>query len=269
MSIIKPIDRDLLRKSYQAARPFPHMVIDDFLVPDAAAVMAGSFFSFEEARARGFEFKAVNENLKIQIVDPKKFPPAIAQLADALSSPEFIGELSYITGIDNLLWDPTYSGGGMHQTAKSGWLDVHVDFNYNEPLQLHRRLNILVYLSPEWEESWGGALELWDAAVQHCEQRVVPLFNRCAIFTTSDISFHGVTAVTCPDGTQRCSFAAYYYTREAPAGWDGTKHSTIFKARPDEYLKKHLLMPAEVAKRAAGRGVGALKDGIKRLVGRE
>lgn len=269
MSIINTLDRDSLRRSYQQARPFPHMVLDNFLTPDAAQAAAGSFFSFDEARARGFEFKAVNENLKIQIVDPKKFPPAIAQLADALSSPEFMRDLSYITGIDNLIWDPTYAGGGMHQTAQSGWLDVHVDFNYNEPLQLHRRLNILVYLNPEWDESWGGMLELWDPEVQHCEQRVVPAFNRCAVFTTSEISFHGVTAVTCPDGKQRCSFAAYYYTREAPAGWDGTKHSTIFKARPDEYLKKHVLMPAEAAKRAAGRGIGALKHGIKKLVGRD
>jgi Rps23 Pro-64 3,4-dihydroxylase Tpa1-like proline 4-hydroxylase len=269
MSIITKLDRDALRKSYQAAKPFPHMVVDDFLVADAATAAADSFFSFDEARNRGLEFKAVNENLKIQIVDPKKFPPAIASVADALSSPEFITDLSYISGIENLIWDPTYSGGGMHQTAKSGWLDVHVDFNYNEALQLHRRLNILVYLNPVWDESWGGALELWDREVKHCGRRVLPLFNRCAVFTTSEISFHGVSAVTCPDGKQRCSFAAYYYTREAPAGWDGTKHSTIFKARPDEYLKKHVLMPAEAAKRAAGRGVGALKHGIKKLVGRE
>lgn len=268
MSIIRTLDREKLRAAYQAARPFPHMVVDDFLTTEAASAAAASFFSFEEARTRGFEFKAINENLKIQIVDPAKFPPAIAQLAAALSSESFLQDLSYITGIDNLIWDPTYSGGGMHQTAKSGWLDVHVDFNFNEQLQLHRRLNILVYLNAKWEESWGGQLELWDPEVKHCEQRIVPAFNRCALFTTSEISFHGVTAVTCPDGMQRCSFAAYYYTREAPPGWDGVKHSTIFKARPDEYLKKHVLMPAEAAKRAAERGVGALKRSVKKIVTR-
>jgi hypothetical protein len=73
MSIIKPFDRETLRASYQSARPFPHMVIDDFLAPDAAAAAASSYFSFEEARTRGFEFKAVNENLKIQIVDQTSF----------------------------------------------------------------------------------------------------------------------------------------------------------------------------------------------------
>lgn len=269
MTVINSLDREKLRASYRSARPFPHMVVDNFLAEDAAAAAAGSFFSFEEARERGFEFKAVNENLKIQIVDPAKFPPAIAKLAEALSSESFLRDLSYITGIDNLIWDPTYAGGGMHQTAKSGWLDVHVDFNYNEPLQLHRRLNILVYLNPEWEESWGGQLELWDPEVKHCERRVVPAFNRCALFTTSEISFHGVTAVECPDGKQRCSFAAYYYTREAPPGWNGLKHSTIFKARPDEYLKKHVLMPAEAARRVAGQGVGALKRGVKKIIGRD
>ena len=245
------------------------MVIDDFLSPDLARRASESFFSFDEARARGFEFKAVNENLKIQIVDPSRFPPAIAEIAAVLSSREFMNDLSYITGIENLVWDPTYAGGGMHQTAKSGWLDVHVDFNYNEPLQLHRRLNILVYLNPVWQESWGGVLELWDPEVQVCEQRVVPMFNRCAVFSTSEISYHGVSAVNCPDGKQRCSFAAYYYTREAPAGWDGTKHSTVFKARPDEYLKKHVLMPAEAARRVANQGIGALKKGIKKLVGKD
>lgn len=269
MSIICPLDRDALRNRYQAAKPFPHMVLDGFLRPEAAAAAAAAFRPFEEARKLGVEFKAVNENLKIQTVDPAAFPPPVAAIAQALSSAEFLDDLSYITGIPDLCWDPTYSGGGMHQTARSGWLDVHVDFNFNEALQYHRRLNILVYLNPVWEESWGGLLEFWDKDVQRCEQRITPVFNRCALFTTSDISFHGVTGVNCPDEFQRCSFAAYYYTREAPAGWGGTKHSTVFKARPDEYLKRHLLMPAEAAKRAADGGIGALKKGIRRLIRRD
>jgi Rps23 Pro-64 3,4-dihydroxylase Tpa1-like proline 4-hydroxylase len=269
VSYINPLDKVELRSRYQSAEPFPHMVIDNFLQPDLADEAARSFFSFDEARQRGIEFQAVNENLKIQIVDPNLFPEAIAKVASALASAQFMSDLSYITGINNLVWDQTYAGGGMHQTARSGWLDVHVDFNFNEALQMHRRLNILVYLNPKWEESWGGELELWDAEVRHCRQRVQPLFNRCAVFTTNDISFHGVTAVTTPPDVQRCSFAAYYYTREAPVGWDGQKHSTIFRARPDEHMKRHLLMPAETARRAAARGVGVLKDGFKKLVQRD
>jgi Rps23 Pro-64 3,4-dihydroxylase Tpa1-like proline 4-hydroxylase len=269
VSYINPLDTAALRAAYQSAAPFPHMVIDDFLESHLAEQASQSFFSFDEARQKGIEFQAVNENLKIQIVNPKLFPPAVAKIAEALSSPTFMSDLSDVTGIPNLVWDDTYAGGGMHQTARSGWLDVHVDFNFNEALQMHRRLNILVYLNPTWDESWGGELELWDSQVKHCHHRVRPVFNRCAVFTTNDISFHGVSAVNCPPGVQRCSFAAYYYTREAPEGWDGQKHSTIFRARPDEYMKKHLLMPAETARRAASRSVGVLKGGLKKLIKRD
>lgn len=269
MSIIAPLDRDALRASYQIAQPFPHMVIDNFLVPQAAEAAAKSFVPFEDAKALGREFRAVNENLKVQIVDPAKFPPAMTAIADALASRAFIDDLSAITGIDKLIWDPTYAGGGIHQTAKSGWLDVHVDFNYNEALDYHRRLNILIYLNPVWQEEWGGLLELWDKDVAVRHKAVVPVMNRCVVFTTSEISFHGVTAVECPAGMQRCSFAAYYYTKEAPPGWDGVKHSTVFKARPDEFMKKNVLMPAEAARRAAEDGVRSLKRGIKSLIGRD
>lgn len=269
MNIINPLDCDELRSAYQSAQPFPHMVIDNFLDPRVAAAASQSFFTFEEARSKGFEFSAVNENLKIQIVDPDRFPAPIASIAGAVSAKPFIDQLSVITGIENLVWDPTYAGGGMHQTARSGWLDVHVDFNFNEALQLHRRLNILLYLNAEWQESWGGILELWDETVSTCVQRVIPAFNRCVVFTTSEKSFHGVTPVTCPEGTQRCSFAAYYYTREAPPNWDGTKHSTIFKARPDEYLKRNVLMPAEAAGRAVRERIHSTKQTVKRLLGRE
>jgi hypothetical protein len=107
---IAPYDRESLRHVYQHAEPFPHVMIDGFLQPDAAAAAARSFFSPEEARAKGFEFHAVNENLKIQIVDPGLFPAPITAVADAFSAPEFLKDLEYITGIDNLIWDPTYAG---------------------------------------------------------------------------------------------------------------------------------------------------------------
>lgn len=268
MSVIAPYDREGLRTAYRSATPFPHMMIDGFLTDEAAQAAAGAFAPFEQARTRGREFSAVNEKRKVQIVDPTRFPPQISAIADAISAPSFIEDLAYITGIEGLLWDPNYAGGGMHQTDRSGWLDVHVDFNFNEQLQLHRRLNILLYLNPVWDERWGGLLELWNDDVSVRAHAFAPILNRCVVFTTSDISYHGVTAVDCPSGVQRCSFAAYYYTKEAPVGWDGSKHTTIFKARPDEHMKKHVLMPAEAAKRAANEGVRALKQSIKSLIGK-
>src|SRR6202042_3254254 len=113
-----------------------------------------------------------------------------------------------------------------------GRLDVHVDFNYIADRRLHRRLNILIYLNKDWRPEWGGEIELWDPEVKVRHASLSPAFNRCVVFATSDVSYHGVTAVRCPEGRVRKSFAAYYYTREAPPHWTGEGHSTLFKARP-------------------------------------
>jgi hypothetical protein len=248
-----------------SASPLQWLAVDDFHDKSFADALAASYPSFDEAVTSGHAFNAVNENLKVQVSSYAVFPDAAKRLADALSSDEFLGDLAYVTGIEKLQWDPTLAGGGLHETARSGWLDVHVDFNFHEELQMHRRLNILVYLNPLWEEPWGGVLELWDKDVQRRHHAFVPVHNRCVLFETNDISFHGVTAVTCPPGTARKSFAAYYYTREAPAGWDGSKHSTIFKARPDEYMKRHVLMPAEVATQSLREGVRSAKGVVRRM----
>ena len=83
------------------------------------------------------------------------------------------------------------------------------------------------------------------------------------MFETNEVSYHGVTAVKCPEGESRKSFAAYYYTREAPAGWDGTHHTTIFRARPDEVLKGKVLMPVERLSRWVKSSARRLKSGLR------
>jgi len=197
----------------------------------------------------GRVFAVVNERGKVQITDASQFAEPIAQLNQVLASPEFVETLSDIFEIPNLLADPELRGGGIHQTGPRGHLDVHVDFNYVRDRDWHRRLNILIYFNKDWKPEWGGNVELWDQEVKVCHHSFAPIFNRCVIFATSEISYHGVTAVTCPPGQARKSFAAYYYTQEAPAGWDGSMHSTVFKPRPNEVLKGRVLMPAEHMKR--------------------
>ena len=229
--------------------------------------MAASFPSFDAATGQGRTFKSVNEKKKVQITDAKLFPGSIARLNEALAGAEFLSDLSYVTGIPNLLADEELDGGGIHITGSGGRLDVHVDFNYLESRKLHRRLNLLVYLNPIWEEQWGGHVQFWDKSVENCRAEFAPVLNRCVIFETSDISFHGVTPVTTAAPFPRCSFAAYYYTREAPENWDGTTHGTIFKPRPEELLRGYVLMPAEVLQQRLASGMHVIKQGVKRLMG--
>ncbi len=259
--MINEVDREALREQVRSSEPFPFFYLDNFLEESFAREVEASFPPLDEARELGHEFKAVNERNKIQIQDSSKFQPSLQKLNEVLASPEWRELVADVMGIPGLSADPDLIGGGIHETSGHGHLDVHVDFNYVASKGLYRRVNILVYFNSDWREEWGGNVELWDADVKNCVHSFQPVFNRCVVFATSDISFHGVTAVTCPDGKARKSFAAYYYTPEPFEGWQGEHNSTVFKARPNEHMKA-MLMPLERLTRLVGQRV---KNISKRL----
>jgi len=264
--LIRPLDIPLLRQSMQTAPAFPHFCIDNFLEEDFATEVHDAFPSFSQAAETGKQFNAVNERKKIQITEYAKFPAPIRRLADLLSSQSFLDLMARLTGIENLVADPRLEGGGIHETNSGGRLDVHVDFNYSEHLQLYRRLNVLLYFNKDWRDEYGGILDIWDRDVKHCVGRFSPTFNRIAGFATSEWSWHGVTPVRCPPGMMRKSFAVYFYTEEPPAGWEGKKHSTVFKARPEEYWRGHVAMPAEQTLRQFKRSLASAKRAVRRLL---
>ena len=266
---LTPLNIEQLRQDFNDAQPFRWVKLEPFLEPEFARELASAYPSFEESRKLGFQFSKVNEHGKVQVTDASLFPPVVSRLHEILAGAEFLGALEQITGISGLLSDPKLEGGGMHLTGPGGRLDVHIDFNYVADRKWHRRLNILVYLNPEWRPEWGGGIELWDRNVQRRHHAFEPLLNRCVIFETSSISFHGVQPVQCPTNLQRKSFAAYYYTKEPPADWKGEEYGTVFRARPDEVLRGKLLMPLENARDKAVERYRDAKRLVKRVLGKE
>ncbi len=267
--VVLPLNVPRLTHEWRTAQPYPHILIEPFLDPDFAREVAAAYPTYETARAMGEEFAALNEKGKIQVTKSERFPAPVQRLHEALASRELLDALGEISGMPRLLADPDLAGGGMHMTGPQGRLDVHVDFNFVEAKQLHRRINILVYLNPVWEDAWGGGVEMWDRKVQHRYHRFTPKLNRCVIFETSHTSYHGVELVACPPGTIRKSFAAYYYTKEPPPGWTGEKHSTIFRARPDEKLRGYVLMPAQKAAQEIGGIARRARARIRKALGDE
>lgn len=251
--MLRSLDLDALHEQFESAVPFRHVVIDDFLEPHLATAVAEAFPSFEASLAAGTRFETVNEHRKIQVTDRQVFTPPLRALHDFLASPGFLQQLGHIAGLRGLMADPELAGGGVHQTASGGRLDVHVDFNYLPHLNAFRRLNLLLYMNPGWRQGWGGEVELWDADVRTCHRSVVPGFNRCLIFETHQTSFHGVRKVTCPRDRVRNSVSAYYYTHAPPPGFADDFHGTVFRARPSERLKHYVLMPGERLAQRVGR----------------
>ena len=247
---INRLDVEELARQFRTSGPTRYFCIDEFLEPGFAREIAAVYPAFEDAHAQGQLFAWVNEAAKVQITESTRFPDPVRTLNELLASAAFLDAIGAITGIPKLLADPGLAGGGMHIMGPSGHLDVHVDFNMLEDLQLHRRLNILVYLTPDWQEEWDGCFELWDRNVAKRLVKIEPRFNRCVLFNTTDRSFHGVRSIQCPPGLTRNSFAGYYYTEEPPPHWDGKFHNTIYKPRPGEWWKSTVQMPLERLRRA-------------------
>ncbi|MEQ8908107.1 MAG: 2OG-Fe(II) oxygenase [Vicingaceae bacterium] len=154
----------------------------------------------------------------------------------ALNSEPFLSFLQTITGIDEpLISDPYFIGGGQHEIKKDGFLKIHADFNKHPKLGLDRRINFLVYLNKDWKEEYGGHFELWDKDMKKCEKKILPVFNRLAMFSTTDFSYHGhPDPLNCPEGRSRKSLALYYYSNGRPKSEINQgleKHTTIFKQR--------------------------------------
>ena len=95
-----------------------------------------------------------------------------------------------------------------------------------------------MYLNKDWQEEWGGKLELWDPEMKGCVESILPVFNRCVIFNTDPDSYHGhPDPMTCPEGHFRRSIALYYYTVEE----NPLKRSTHYVARPEEKGKRFMV----------------------------
>jgi len=220
------------RADYTSADPFPHIVIDDFL---PAEVLEGVLGEFPGPDAIDWKRFKDGTGRKLATRDEGQMGPRTLTLLHELNSSRFVRFLEALTGIDGLIPDPHLEGGGLHQIERGGFLKVHADFNKHEKLGLDRRLNLLLYLNKDWKDEYGGHLELWTQDMDRCAHRVLPVFNRCVVFSTTDSSFHGhPEPLTCPDGWSRKSIALYYYTNGRPAEEVSRAHSTLYQRRPGE-----------------------------------
>ena len=228
------------RDEYANAQPFPHIVIDNFFPEEVLNDILTEYPKAGDIDWQKFENKAEK---KLANKHERYMGDHTRSLLYQLNSSTFISFLETLTGIGGIIPDPHFEGGGLHQIERGGYLKVHADFNRHTRMRLDRRLNLLLYLNKDWKEEYGGHLELWDTAMTRCEKKILPIFNRFVLFTTTDFTYHGhPEPLMCPEGWTRKSLALYYYTNGRPASeGTGKEHSTLFQARPGEDIKENKL----------------------------
>ena len=226
---------EAIQYEFQHAKPFRHVAIDNFLSVECCEALLRDFPAFDEKRARderGFVGrKAVVEHVA-------DISPFYREFYEYICSSPFLVVMSKLTGIEDLIADRTLFGGGTHNNLDGQGLDAHIDFNIDERTMLHRRINLLVYLNKEWEEAWGGAIELHSSPRNPIVDEVasfLPLFNRAVIFETNEYSWHGFRRITLPQSKQhlsRKSFSIYLYTKDRPAEEVVAPHTTFYVPQP-------------------------------------
>jgi 2-oxoglutarate-Fe(II)-dependent oxygenase superfamily protein len=228
--------------AYLSAKPYPHIVLDDFFDPE---IVDGILAEFPDRNAiRWQRFDNASE-IKLASASEASFGPLTRLFLYHLNSITFLEFLTQVTGIKNLIPDPRFDGGGLHQIVRGGKLGIHADYNKHEAYGLDRRLNLLLYLNRNWREEYGGHLQLWDRNMTQCEAKIAPYFNRIMIFGTTDFTFHGhPDPLQCPDEVTRKSLALYYFTNGRPAEEISGDHSTIFRARGPEDLRPTVMQRA-------------------------
>ncbi|AXA33398.1 2OG-Fe(II) oxygenase [Francisella adeliensis] len=242
-------DFESLSKEFTDAKPFPHVVIDNFL-------------DYKLAKALDGEFPAVESDIWYDyrnLIERKRtcnnwdlFPEVTYKFFSYLNSNIFMEKLNKLMPETKLFPDVGLNGGGWHAHEAGGMLNTHLDYSIHPKLGLERRLNIILYINENFNPDWGGSLGLWS----HCDKdnqpsklikSVKPIFNRAVIFDTTCNSWHGLPeAIKCPSEESRRSLAIYYMSEPRP---ESSKRCKALFA-PRESQKKDPLVLDLIKKRS-------------------
>ena len=191
-----------LRRKFESAQPFPHVVLDNFLAADEQIVEHfpgpdwGGWLRYDDDYQRG----------KLCANDLSAMPQPFQQILVEMNSRPFLVFLEELTGIEGLIPDPYLEGGGLHSSGPGGVLQPHTDFHFYERLNVFRRVNALLYLNPDWRDEDGGGFGLFDEGSDAPESEISPAFGRLVVFRTDDKSVHGFTRPVA-EGRRRKSIA--------------------------------------------------------------
>ena len=217
---------DSCRSNYALANPFPHIVIDDFIPNDLAIQCYNQMSQHEDwmfDSMMGYpedeRDSQVNKWWTPYDSDSKNKiesdMPAVWKCLQYFNSRPFLLFLENLTGIKDLIADVDFEGGGIHKIKNGGRLELHSDYNKHPNKDIWRRINLLLYLTPNWD--YNGHLDLYEKEPLVKVKSILPTFNRAVIFNTTDDSIHGhPTPLVCPEEISRYSFALYYFTKDRP-----------------------------------------------------
>ena len=216
------IEWDIARQEFLTSEPFNHVIIDDFWQADIADQLYAEFPKYDDDKVwNGVYANAIENKKTCNFWD--RFPKTTYKAFNFLGSDWLTDKIRFVSNRKDLSLDFGLHGGGWHAHANGGNLNLHLDYNIHPKLGEQRKLNIIIYMTPEWNNAWGGGLELWthDPETKRpktLDKLVDNVYNRAVIFDTTQNSWHGLPhEIQCPEDKSRNSLAIYYLS-EAQSG---------------------------------------------------
>ena len=231
-----------LTSEFHAPGRIPSCQVLDLLPTDLAE---GIYDRFPASDAMMLK-RSIKENKHVA-AQMDAFDPLLEEAVYAFQDPRVVEQIAQISGLRTLEPDVDLYAGGISAMSKGAYLRPHLDNSHDKDRQRYRVLNLLYYITPGWQEDYGGSLQLWDEGPRGKPRTFPSLFNSLVIMLTNKGSWHSVNQVH-HDG-RRCCVSNYYFSRQSPDEGEYF-HATSFRGEPGQ-LSADLVMRADNALRTA------------------
>lgn len=194
--------------------PFDHWVGEDSISKGTVKAINDEW---PDPSFPGWCVEGATWSRKGSVIFPDRLPPTAQALSAFLFSDSSLNQLSSLLGLQ-VYGDPWFLdapvaapklGGGLREIYQGGILGIQRGSELH-PTGFRKVANLLIYLTPDWDEAWGGSLQLAGAKVKY----ILPEGGRAVLFPITRNSWHGNTEpVLSPKGITRRSLALYLYAR--------------------------------------------------------
>jgi Rps23 Pro-64 3,4-dihydroxylase Tpa1-like proline 4-hydroxylase len=229
-----------------------YFFIDDLLPVEIAKYIYNSFPKPEQTILK----RSLRE-YKYIAAQMDKYNPILEEIIYAFQDERIVKLIGKICELNELSPDTNLYAGGISMMGHENYLNPHLDNSHDKDRNLWRVLNLLYYVTPDWDEKDGGNLELWPNGIKDKQITIHSKFNRLAVMATHQGSWHSVSPVQVD--RIRCCVSNYYFSK-TPLLSSDEFHVTSFRGRPEQKTVD-LLLRADNSVRMGLRKI--FKNGVR------
>ena len=215
--ISKNLNTKILKESFINAKPFPFVIIDNFLEEDYYQEIYKNLDMFyrERDKQKGVQYNSIVEKNKWGSYG-MQMPDVMINLFNDLKSENMFKFLNEVTGFQNLkvVSNSNESLAFFHVMKPGSYLGPHLDHTVDPNItENYHVLNIIIYVSKDWDANWGGGTTIFNRQKRlACDVEFKP--NRALIFMHAPNTIHGTQEISYLAKNERYSIYFDYYSSD-------------------------------------------------------